>query len=157
MSDYQKRIKPKPGSVVEYNLPYYAYENVPHPNLATEEKIMTLPTDSQERKEYPLYRGCVAYFPAALSGVARISKLGNDKHNLGEEMHHARAKSQDHADCIVRHLMDTSDLLARLKRGEPVDTQQILLEASQLAWRALAFSQELHENFGAPLAPAAKK
>ena len=63
----------------------------------------------------------------------------------------------DHGDCIVRHLMDTEDLLAALKKGNEITKEQILLEASQLVWRALAYSQELHEMFGAPLAPAAKE
>jgi len=117
----------------------------------------TLPTDSIERKNYPLYRGCLRYFPAALAGVANISKLGNDKHNPGEDMHHARGKSPDQGDCIMRHLMDTEDLLAALTRGDSsVTPQDILIEVSQLAWRALAFSQEIHERFGAPLAPGAK-
>jgi len=117
---------------------------------------LTLPTDSQERKNYPLFRGCLRYFPAALAGVAKISKLGNDKHNPGEEMHHARGKSPDHGDCILRHLIDTEDLLAKWDRDDQVLEQEILNEVSQMAWRALALSQELHERFGAPMAPGAK-
>jgi hypothetical protein len=119
--------------------------------------LQTLPTDSAARKEYPLYRGCFQYFPAALAGVSRISKLGNDKHNPGQEMHHARGKSTDHGDCILRHLLDLSELLAGYKIEPRLDTaQQIKDEASSLAWRALALSQELHERFGAPMAPGAK-
>lgn len=117
----------------------------------------TLPIDSTARKEYPLFRGCLRYFPAALAGVARISKLGNDKHNPGQDMHHARGKSTDHGDCILRHLIDLSDLIAKKSRGEQVDNQTILDEASSMAWRALALSQELHESMGAPLAPGAQK
>lgn len=127
----------------------------------TYKRLMTLPTDSAERKQYPLYSGVLAYFPAALAGVARVSKQGNDKHNPGQPMHHARGKSTDHADCILRHLTDTNDLL-RAYEHQPVDNEpgcvsveQVLLEASQLAWRVLAYSQELHERFGAPLAPGA--
>lgn len=119
-------------------------------------KLKTLPTDSIERKQYPLYRGCLRYFPAALAGVALTSKMGNDKHNPGEELHHARGKSMDHADCILRHLMDVADLISANERGSKVDTSEILLEVNQLVWRALAFSQELHERFGHPLAPGAK-
>lgn len=59
---------------------------------------------------------------------------------------------------MIRHLMDTEDLLASLERSDsnvsPID---ILNEVNQLAWRALALSQELHERFGAPLAPGAKE
>lgn len=123
-----------------------------------EKTSTTLPIDSQERKNYPLFEGCVRYFPAALAGVSKTSKLGNDKHNPGEEMHHARGKSMDHGDCIIRHLIDVEDLLAAMKRGEnKVTPEGILNEVNQMAWRVLAFSQELHEKFGAPLAPGAKK
>lgn len=117
---------------------------------------MTLPTDSKTRKNYPLLAGCVRYFPAALAGVALISKKGNDKHNPGEELHHARSKSMDHGDCILRHLIDTQDLLADMDRSGKVDKERILDEVSQLAWRVLAYSQEIHEKLGAPLAPGAK-
>ena len=129
---------------------------------------MTLPTDSAERKEYPLHAGLLAYFPAALAGVARHSKLGNYKHNPGEPLHHARGKSMDHEDCILRHLVDLSDLLARRERVSKrvmlADTarnralydEPILAEANALAWRALALAQRLHEQIGgAPLAPGA--
>jgi len=112
---------------------------------------MTLPTDSNERKQYPLFSGVLRYFPAALAGVARISKIGNDKHNKGQELHHNRNKSSDHADCIIRHLIDVEDMI---KANAP--QQEILDEVSSVAWRALALSQELHEKFGAPLAPGAK-
>lgn len=120
---------------------------------------MTLPVDSKARKDYPIFRGCLRYFPAAIAGIAKISKLGNDKHNPGEEMHHARNKSADQGDCIIRHLIDVEDLLAAYSRNseDRVTPEEILNEVNQMAWRALAFSQELHEKFGAPLAPAAKK
>lgn len=121
---------------------------------------LTLPTDSQARKEIPLVSGCLNYFPAALAGVARVSQAGNDKHNPGEPLHHARGKSMDHADCVLRHLMDLQDLLASADRNSspltPFGQEQILAEASSLCWRTLALSQELHERFGAPLAPGAK-
>lgn len=120
-------------------------------------KILTLPTDSEARKDVPVFSGCVKYFPAALAGVSKISKAGNDKHNPGQELHHDRSKSLDHADCLGRHLIDLADLIAALERGESITTEQILTEASSVAWRALAYSQSLHEKYaGAPLAPGAK-
>lgn len=126
--------------------------------------IMTLPTNSKDRKDYPLLSGCVRYFPAALAGVSLISKKGNDKHNPGEELHHARGKSMDHGDCILRHLIDVQDLLALYSTGTQSEhmcadinlEKSILEEVNQLSWRVLAYSQELHEKFGAPLAPGAK-
>jgi len=118
--------------------------------------ITTLPTDPADRKEFPLFEGCLAYFPAALAGVAQHSKAGNDRHNPGEPMHHARGKSGDHADCIMRHLMDLADMMASLRRGG-AEQPAILGECNALAWRALALSQELHERLaGVPMAPNAR-
>jgi hypothetical protein len=126
---------------------------------------LTLGTDSADRKNIPVFSGVLKYAPAALAGVARISKAGNDKHNPGEELHHARGKSTDHGDCIIRHAMDVADIEAHIKRNfdndpdvwyKSEDAKAILNEASQLAWRALMWSQELHERYGgAPLAPGA--
>lgn len=122
------------------------------------EKILTLPTDSNERKNVPVLSGCIKYFPAALAGVAAISKAGNDKHNPGEPLHHDRNKSMDHGDCIVRHLMDVEDLLAAMARGDSGATKEaVLLEVGQLAWRALAYAQDIHERYGSPMAPGATK
>jgi hypothetical protein len=118
--------------------------------------VMSLPTDSAERKNYPMLSGCLNYFPAALAGVSKTSKLGNDKHNPGQALHHARSKSRDHGDCIVRHLVDAESLLAALNRNQGVTSADVLLEVNQMVWRALAYSQELHERFGYPMAPAAK-
>jgi hypothetical protein len=120
-----------------------------HPEFAKDRKATTLPTDSAARKEIPILAGCFRYFPAALAGVAIISKQGNDKHNPGEPLHHARGKSMDHGDCLLRHLMDLQDALSA------GDDSAALTEADAIAWRALALSQELHEASGAPLAPAA--
>lgn len=121
-------------------------------------RLLTLPVDSNERKTVPLLSGCLNYFPAAIAGVAVVSKKGNDKHNPGQPLHHDRSKSMDHGDCILRHLTDVEDLIAAKARGDSTASiEAILTEANQLAWRALAFSQTLHEQFGAPLAPGAKK
>lgn len=103
------------------------------------------PTDAAGRNEFPMYDGLLAYFPSALAGVSRVSKIGNDQHNPGQPMHHARGKSMDHANKIVRHLMEGD--------GEDSDGT---LHADKAAWRALARSQEIHEKRGAPLAPAAR-
>lgn len=105
-----------------------------------------LPTESKARKAIPLARGVLDYFPAALAAVARVSQAGNDKHNPGEPMHHARGKSMDHADCIARHL---------LERGS-VDAEDGLPHSAKLAWRALALLQEELEAAGAPLARGAR-
>jgi len=112
----------------------------------------TLPQDSQARKDVPLCSGPLRYFPAALAGVARVCKVGNDKHNPGQPLHHSRGKSMDHADCILRHLVDMAeDFGAGVGRDEAGMPQ-----VDMIAWRALALAQEWHENHDqAPLAPGA--
>jgi Domain of unknown function (DUF5664) len=92
---------------------------------------VTLPTDPQARKAIPIATGCLDYFPDALAEVAALSRLANEQHNPGEPMHWARGKSTDHADCIIRHLID---------RGT-VDEDKIR-HSAKLAWRALALLQE---------------
>lgn len=100
-----------------------------------------LVSDSAERKEIPLTRGLLDYFPNALAEVARVSKSGNDQHNKGQPIHWARGKSTDHADCIVRHLID---------RGR-FDSDG-MRHSAKVAWRALALLQEELEAEGqAPL------
>lgn len=98
-----------------------------------------LPSEKQARKNIPLVRGVIDYFPAALAEVARVSKAGNDQHNPGEPLHWARGKSADHADCIVRHLME---------RGTMDEDGQ--RHSAKAAWRALALLQEELEDGGAP-------
>lgn len=129
--------------------------------------MLTLPTDSAERKNYPLLRGFFNYFPAAIMRVANLSFRANEKHNPGEPMHHARGKSTDHGDCILRHTMDAEDLKAWLERCDRAATpaefyerqrDAYLEELAQRAWRAFAELQEACEKFaGAPLAPGARK
>lgn len=96
-----------------------------------------LPTDSEARKQIPIYSGVLRYFPLAIAAVARLSKAGNDKHNPGEPLHWSRDKSTDHEDCIARHLIDIDTLDA--VTGEYED-------AKCLAWRALAALQILEEK-----------
>jgi hypothetical protein len=95
-----------------------------------------LPTDSEDRKQIPIFSGVLNYFPLAIAAVARVSKRGNDKHNPGEPLHWARGKSMDHADCIARHLIDV----------ETVNADGAYEDAACLAWRALAKLQELEEK-----------
>lgn len=114
---------------------------------AKAELKQTLPEGSKDRKGIPLATGCFYYFPAALAYVAKISKAGNDKHNPGQPMHHARGKSSDHADCILRHQVDAGK----------VDPEDNLRHSGKVAWRALAQLQEELEAAGeAPLARGAK-
>lgn len=106
------------------------------------------PKDSASRKAIPLATGVLDYFPAALMAVAEVSRQGNEKHNPGEPLHHARGKSSDHADALARHLLD---------RGL-IDEDTGLRHSAEAAWRALALLQQELEDAGeAPLARGAKE
>jgi hypothetical protein len=128
---------------------------------------LTLPTDSEERKSIPVLSGCLNYAPAAIAWFARISVKGDRKHNpenAGNPPFHARGKSMDHGDCIIRHTMDIEDLKAAIRRDgsgglhpSPVVVGQLLEEAAYRFWRAGIELQQLCEQYaGAPLAPAAR-
>lgn len=102
---------------------------------------MSLPTGTAARKNIPMARGLLDYFPAALAAVAALSQAGNDKHNPGQDLHWARGKSMDHENKIIRHLMDAGTL----------DTDGTR-HSAKVAWRALAMLQEeLEREEGAPL------
>ena len=105
-----------------------------------------LPTNSADRKALPITSGVLDYFPAALAEVAKVSVAGNEKHNPGEPLHHARGKSMDHADSAVRHIME--------RGGFDADTG--LRHTAEAAWRILALLQQELEDVGAPLARGAR-
>jgi len=97
-------------------------------------------SDSQSRKNRPVFSGVLMYFPDALMAVAEHSKKGNDKHNPGQPLHWAKEKSKDHADCIARHLIDIGP------NWDAVDPETQSLHAQALAWRALALLQTVLES-----------
>jgi len=94
-----------------------------------------LPSEAQVRKEMPIYRGVLRYFPDAIAEISHVSFIGNEQHNPGQPMHWARDKSTDHADCIVRHLIDAGTF----------DSDGIR-HSAKVAWRALALLQVEIEN-----------
>lgn len=98
-------------------------------------ELYMLPTDAKERKDTPIATGVLDYFPLALAEVARVSKAGNDQHNPGQPLHWAKGKSTDHADSLVRHL---------LERGT-IDSDG-MRHTAKVAWRALALLQTELEN-----------
>lgn len=93
-------------------------------------------TNPNKRKEMPLCSGVLDYFPLALAEVAKASKAGNDQHNPGQPLFWDRNKSTDHADCLLRHLVE---------RGT-TDTDGVR-HSAKVAWRALANLQlEMEED-----------
>ena len=91
--------------------------------------------DPQERKAIPVATGVLDYFPLALLEVAKVSKIGNDQHNPGQPLHWSKGKSTDHADSLLRHLMERGTM--------DVDGAR---HTAKVAWRALALLQTELEN-----------
>lgn len=83
-------------------------------------------------------------FPQAMAAVAQVSWHGNEKHNPGQPLHHARSKSMDHFDCIARHFVERGGFDGPMRHS------------ACLVWRALAALQEDLESKGAPKARGAK-
>lgn len=83
-------------------------------------------------------------FPQAMAAIAQVSWHGNEKHNPGQPLHHARGKSMDHFDCIARHYVERGGFDGPMRHS------------ACLAWRALAALQEDLEAKGAPKARGAK-
>lgn len=95
----------------------------------------SLPAGSAERKEYPLYSVLFGYFPAAMNSLAHHAYKSNDKHNPGKPLQWSRNNSDDHAECLLRHLQEG-------------DYEGVM-------WRAAALLQLAKEKEGAPVAPLA--
>lgn len=101
----------------------------------------SLPTDSAKRNRFPMFDGLLAYFPNALAAVAELSLVGNEQHNPGEPLHWSRDKSTDHANKIVKHLVDHGKF----------DSDNVR-HSVKVAWRALALAQEeIEREEGAPV------
>lgn len=110
-----------------------------NPQASVAEPDNYIPQGSEERKQSPMFRGLLGYFPAALFEVAKHSQVSSAKHNPNQPLHWARGKSNDHADCIVRHLIDAGD------NQDPDRVEHL----RALAWRSLALLQEALEERGA--------
>ena len=100
-----------------------------------------LPSDSAERKRIAIATGVIDYFPDAMIEIAKLSWVGNEKHNPGQPTHWARGKSSDHVDCIGRHLTERNE----------IETDNITHMANA-AWRSMAELQEaLEKKYGLSL------
>lgn len=101
----------------------------------------------------PITTGFLDYFPDATAEAAQVSFLGNEKHNPGQPLHHARDKSNDHADCIARHLMQRGGFDIITIKG--VDYR--VRHSAALLWRAAALcQQEIEDEKGLPLPRGAR-
>lgn len=122
-------------------------------NSVSDKRIQTadtsqgsLPDDPSLRNEYPMADGLLDYFPNALAEVSRLSHVATQQHHPDQPMHWDRGKSLDHANKIMRHLVD---------RGKLDDKG--MRHSAMVAWRALAMlQQELEDQEGVPVSRASR-
>lgn len=93
------------------------------------------------RKMQPVGTLISTYFPDGFRGASAVAWVGNEKHRPGMPLGWSRGVSDDHVDCIVRHLQDAA-------QGDGWDTIELpdgriyqVRHASAAAWRALANAQ----------------
>lgn len=98
-------------------------------------RATTLPSDANQRKNFPIASGVLDYFPDALVAISQISKAGNDQHNPGLPLRWSRDKSSDEADTCIRHF---------LQRGT-LDSDG-MRHTAKAAWRLLALLQKEIES-----------
>lgn len=91
---------------------------------------------SAERKAMPIDAGCLKYFPDALAAIARVSVKGNEKHNPGQPLHWSRGKSNDHAECVTRHMLTP----------DAIDPESGEAHRNHAGWRLLAAIQIAEEK-----------
>ena len=73
---------------------------------------------AEERKQIPIYRGFIKYFPDAIVEVSKLSVKGNRPHHPEADIFWDKSKSKDELDALMRHLIEE--------------------EWAAVAWRALA-------------------
>lgn len=92
-----------------------------------------LPNDRDARNALPVWDGCIVYFPDAWAEIAKVSVLGNKQHALGAKLRFARDVSTDHANKVMRHMLDHAS-------GRVFD-EDGTYHLAKAAWRALAALQ----------------
>lgn len=99
---------------------------------------------SEQRKEMPVFRGALRYFPDALKLVAMLSLRADRKHspdadpNDMDRPQWVKGKSADHEDCLVRHLSEVGTF----------DDEVGLDHRVHVAWRGLAQLQAAIDEKG---------
>gem|GEM_PF-3127994 len=107
---------------------------------------MSLPTDRDARNALPVWDGCIAYFPDVWAEIAKVSVLGNKQHALGDKLHFNRDVSTDHANKVMRHMLDHA-------AGNVMDSDGTY-HLAKAAWRALAALQVAIESTSSQRASA---
>lgn len=95
-------------------------------------------TDSKLRKQMPVYRGFLGYFPDAVHLVSMLSARANEKHAPGQPIQWVKGVSADHEDCLARHLVDI----------DKMDPEMGLDYRVHVAWRGMAQLQAAIEEHG---------
>ena len=117
-----------------FHFPPEAVDTVPHLKWFRDEPVLV--ADHAARKDIPIARGFIDFFPRAVAAVAELSRISNERHNPGGELAWIKAKSADHADALMRHFIERGSL----------DISDGVGHSVKVAWRAMAMLEtELEE------------
>tara|TARA_R110001632_G_scaffold40847_1_gene102503 strand:- start:1623 stop:1958 length:336 start_codon:yes stop_codon:yes gene_type:complete len=94
----------------------------------------------KQRKDIPVFKGFLNYFPDAIREIAKASAQGQKQHNPNKPLAWDRSKSGDELDALSRHLLEA---------GEMDDDG--ILHSTKIAWRACANLQKELESRGEAL------
>lgn len=137
--DHDANECPRCGHTNEVRYYFKEYEPKELSALFPIRKV-TPPTSRAERKDTPVYSGFMKYFPLAIVAVSQLSKSANEVHNPGQPLHWSKGKSNDHRDCLGRHMLELDDY------DVEADHDYHYLHAVKAFWRAGAILQEILET-----------
>lgn len=90
---------------------------------------------SEGRKKVPIATGVLDFFPNALAEVSKVSVAGAAQRGSEELVYNKDVARDQHADCLLRHLIDRGDF----------DNDGVR-HSAKVAWRALALLQKEIED-----------
>jgi hypothetical protein len=90
----------------------------------------------------PIFKGAIAYFPTAISGVATVSNFGATKY-AWSGWRHVDDGINRYTDAMVRHLVAEAS-------GEVLDPESGLPHAWHVAWGALARAELIEQSRNTP-------
>jgi hypothetical protein len=98
---------------------------------------MILPEDPQERKNLPMWRACLMFFPKTFVAITKLSMKGQKQHKYNEgDIHWDRSKSKDDWDSLIRHMFNLQEAIKNK------DVAGIREHAPAISWRGNAISEK---------------
>ena len=87
---------------------------------------MILPEDPKERKELPMWRACLMFFPKTFVAITKLSMKGQKQHKYKEgNIEWDRSKSSDDWDSLIRHMFNLQEAIKNKDVGQIQQTSSV--------------------------------